>query len=127
MTGFLEKFVSALATEEGWFLAGSLAQKLNNPTNLEYKIQLNAIRGPQRADGYYWARFLKREAGITAAYRDAVAKFAMQLTLRDYVNMQAPSKDHNDVEAYVESMVRRVGIPDDATPLWSYLEIHLLP
>jgi hypothetical protein len=127
MTGFLEKFVSALSTEEGWFDLSSLARKLNNPTNLEFKCQFNAVRGPQRADGSYWAKFPSPQAGITAAYRDALAKFALRLTLRDYVNMQAPAKDHNDVDAYVASMVKRVGIPDDATPLWNYLEISPLP
>jgi hypothetical protein len=120
---------SAIGTQEGAFNPDPnvIPRRLNNPGNLRFANQANATRDP--ATGF--ARFSSWQAGVTALYRDILAKMAViinnkPMTLRELIAAYAPPYE-NDTKTYLANVARRVGITDVDAPLWDLLEIDDIP
>jgi len=58
-----------IARQEGFYVAGSLPQRLHNPGSLVFAHQAGALRGPGR-----YAAFADDRAGWEALERDVAAK-----------------------------------------------------
>jgi len=102
----------AIATFEGYFQPGTIAQRNNNPGNLRRWGNL-----PVR-DGY--AVFPTPEAGWEALRRQVELNVARGLSLREFFAGKpgvypgyAPSSDANDPERYAEFVASRIGVPAD--------------
>ena len=120
---------SAIATEEGAFNPDPsvIPRRLNNPGDLRFLGQANAIRDPVTN----FAKFSSWQAGVTALYRDILAKMALKengkaFSLRQLISAYAPPSENNTA-VYLANVARRVGIKDVDEPLWNLLEIGNIP
>jgi hypothetical protein len=127
--GFIDKLASAIATAEGFFVNGSLPQRMNNPGDLR---QAPWLVHPVLEHGFWEAPSL--QAGIAGLMHQIALDIARGWTLRKFISTYAPPNDGNATETYIKETARRVGIPywplnTDGTvsteelPLWAYLEI----
>lgn len=113
----VDQLVGAIATFEGYFREGSIAQRNNNPGNLRTWGSL-----PTR-DGY--AVFPTPEAGWAALNRQVELNVSRGLTLRECFGGKpgvyagyAPGRDANQPGQYAAYVAGQVGIPVDV-PLLS--------
>ncbi len=127
MTDFLYRLVSAIATEEGFFAAGSLPARLNNPGDLRAAPWL---KHPAIQHGFWHADSI--EEGIAGAYHQVALDVARVddatgkgWSLRKFIYTYAPPADNNRTEQYIANVARMAGI-DPAQPMWTYLEIARL-
>jgi hypothetical protein len=116
----VELLVCAIATQEGELKSHTR----NNPGNLRYAHQAHA----KRPDGTMLGA-LKNEPiavfdswadGIVGLFRDAWAKVAIHLTVREFITQYAPEGDHNDTEKYIQDVLAWTGLPED-TPIVTLL------
>jgi hypothetical protein len=129
MEGLVDKICSAIASAEGYFVEGSIPQKMNNPGDLR------AFPVDPRATiehGFWHALTIGQ--GISGLYHQVSLDIARGYTLRKLIYAWAPPLDHNDSENYLKETARRVGLtyypPERAAeepPLWTFLEITHLP
>jgi hypothetical protein len=105
----------AIATMEGWYKAGSIAQRNNNPGNLRSWGSFPIV------DGY--ARFPTPDAGWAALRQQIDLNISRGLTLYEFFAGKpgvyggySPSADKNDPGGYAVYVASRVGI-DPSIPL----------
>jgi len=129
MQGFLDKLAGAIATAEGFFVAGSLPQRLNNPGDLR---QAPWLQNPVLEHGFWAAPSLA--AGIAGLYHQLALDVSRGWTLRQLISTYAPPGDNNNTENYIRETARRLGIPyvppeqaNQETPLWEYMELAQIP
>jgi len=122
VTDLLFKLASAIGTAEGYFVAGSLPQRHNNPGDLRSAPWL---KGAKIENGFWHAK--SAGEGIAGLYHQIALDIARGATLRQLISKWAPPGDGNNTENYIAETARRVGIPDDATPLWNYLSVSAIP
>jgi hypothetical protein len=116
----MTKLAQLIATEEGFFKAGTLPRRDNNPGDLrhsphsEHPTDPNAIGViDSPADGW---DDLERQLQLDAG---------RSLTLQQAIYEWAPPSDGNDTAAYLAFVVNGFGGAVDAdTPLWQVLEIQ---
>lgn len=133
MTDFLFKLCSAITTAEGFFVAGSLPSRDNNPGDLRSAPWL---QHPVLEHGFWHASSLQE--GTAGLYHQAALDIARGWTMRKFISTYAPPSDGNATEKYIQETCRRVGIsyfplvkstgsgliPDPLEPpLWNYLEL----
>ncbi|MGD0012916.1 MAG: hypothetical protein ABSD56_00610 [Bryobacteraceae bacterium] len=117
MDNVISRLASAIATGEGFFVAGSLPSRNNNPGDLRaapWRAQPVIRRG-------FWVAGSLPE-GIAGLYHEIALDIARGWTLRQLITAWAPASDGNDTENYIRETARRTGLDAD-TPLWSYLSI----
>jgi hypothetical protein len=115
---FVDRLAEAIARFEGYFIAGSLAQRNNNPGNLRSWGSL-----PVR-DGY--AVFPTPEAGWAALRRQIELNISRGLNLYEFFGGKpgvypgyAPSTDRNDPINYANTVAGWLGV-DPTVPLTQY-------
>lgn len=108
----IESIAQAIATFEGFFRPGSRAQRNNNPGNLRYVGQPDAIG----ADGAGYAIFPAVEAGWEALRRQIRLDASRGLTLEQFIGKYAPPSE-NPTGAYLSFVSQKTGIrPSDPLP-----------
>jgi hypothetical protein len=128
MNNFLYLLASAIASAEGFFVAGSLPRRDNNPGDLRAAPWLIH---PVVVNGFWNAESV--EEGIAGIYHQLALDISRGWTLRKLISTWAPEKDGNNTENYIKETARRVGLtyfpPDQAAaepPLWNNLTIGLI-
>jgi hypothetical protein len=106
-TNPVELLACAIATQEGWFLSASVSlAKLNdNPGDLDFAGQLNAVAG---AGGF--AKFSSPAAGVVGLYRQLLEQIAEGQTVTQIVAQWAPPKANN-TSAYLQNVLSWTGLP----------------
>lgn len=103
----------------------TVAQRNNNPGNLIFIGQPGAVKGDQRPDGTYWAKFENPETGRTALenqLRLDTQRRGMNLT--DTMNKYAPKADKNNTQAYIDYISKATGIkPNEKVPPEKLVEV----
>ena len=122
MTGLIDKLASAIATAEGYFVAGSVPQRNNNPGDLRGAPWLT---NPKVIN--HFVQFSTPGQGIAGLYHQVALDMARGVTLRQLISKWAPPSDGNNTENYLKETARRVGIADVDQPLQELLEIELIP
>ena len=116
----IEKLSEAIATMEGFYKPGSVANRLNNPGNLIYVGQRFAKSHPiTGADGKVrrYCKFETPEEGWDAMKRQLRTFAGRGLTLLETIQRWAPREDGNDPDGYAAFVRRRLGVVDLETPL----------
>jgi len=101
----LDLLARAIAEFEGFYRAGSRAQRNNNPGNLKYRGQ----RGAVGADRQGYAIFSSVEAGWEALRRQIELDARRGLTLEQFINKYAPPSE-NPTSNYLRYVVARTGL-----------------
>lgn len=129
MTDLIAKLASAISTAEGFWVAGSLPSRDNNPGDLR---QAPWLQHPVLAGGFWQAP--SRAAGIAGLMHQIALDISRGYTLRQLISAWAPPSDGNNTENYIRETARRLGLtyypPDQSVqepPLWNFLEISEIP
>lgn len=100
----------AIATMEGFYIPGSIAQRNNNPGNLRSWGSNPIVNG--------YAKFPTAEAGWAALRRQVELNINRGLTLEEFFAGKpgvyggyAPSADSNDPDGYARYVAQQTGIP----------------
>ena len=103
----LHTLMQAIATQEGYYVPGSRAQRNNNPGNLDFEpwIQhlFNAVlETPEKGET---ARFARFDTGVDgfSALKTLLLKDYLGLTLADALKKYAPSTENNTI-AYLKTV-----------------------
>lgn len=118
MNDFLFKLCSAIATEEGFFVPGTLPAKNNNPGDLRAAPWLT---NPTIEKGFWHARSLPE--GIAGLYHQVALDISRGWTLTQLISSWAPASDGNRTQQYILDVAKKVGIPANV-PLQNYLTIE---
>lgn len=93
----------AIATQEGFFVAGSFPQLHNNPGDLEFAGQI----GASKVQGSPLAHFESLPLGVNALYRQIRAMIALNMTLWELIDKWSAT----DKEAYQANVAAWTGLP----------------
>lgn len=107
----LQDLANAISNFEGFNVAGSLAQRNNNPGNLKYAGQAGATLG---ANGF--AVFDSLDDGQAALLNQLNLYSSRGMTLAQMMNTYAPSSDNNDTSVYLSYVSQQTGV-DPSTSL----------
>lgn len=104
-----ESIAQAIATMEGFYKQGSIAQRQNNPGNLRSWGSYPVVNG--------YAQFPDAQSGWNALYRQIDLNIARGLTLEEFFGGKpgvyagySPGADANDPQGYAQFVSQRVGI-----------------
>lgn len=107
---FIEQFAQAIATMEGYFKAGSIAQRNNNPGNLRSWGSRPVVNG--------YAYFDTPDQGWAALRRQIELNISRGLTLQEFFGGKsnvyagyAPAADKNNPTGYAAFVAGRLGVP----------------
>lgn len=115
----MEKLAEAIARMEGFYLNGTVPNRLNNPGDLVFVGQHGAKPHPITGkDGKVrtYCEFATTEDGWAALHRQIQLDAGRGLTLLQFIHKYAPASDANDPKGYAAFVARFVGAPLD-TPL----------
>lgn len=118
----VELLSGAIATQEGWFVPGSMPSVRHNPGDLRYAGQVGAIK-PASVTPPPIATFVSNAAGVTALCRQIWLQVATGQTVREIIAQWAPTTE-NDTTAYLADVLLWTGLPADTPildllpPLW---------
>lgn len=87
-------------------LAGSLAKSNNNPCNLTYAKQPSATKSGR------FAKFISKEAGARACYKQIALDQSRELSLTAFINKYAPSHENN-TKLYLSFLCDTLGASPD--------------
>ena len=104
-------FIEAIAREEGFEVAGSLAQRRNNPGNIE-EGEFARTHGALHADGNRFAHWATPEAGFEAMRALLQMEYA-GLTVAEALNKWAPQVE-NQTESYIANVCKWTELTPDA-------------
>jgi hypothetical protein len=108
----VEALACAIATQEGWFLAGSRPQIRHNPGDLRFACQIGA-KTPQPANGPPpIATFDTDTNGIAALFRQIWLQVAEGQTARQIIAQWAPASENN-TRVYLENVLAWTKLPPD--------------
>jgi len=110
----IDTLAQAIAQMEGYNVAGSLAQRNNNPGNLRespYATDLDVTE-----HGSYCV-FPDEEEGFKALYYQLDLYTKRGLTLAQMINVYAPAADNNAPNSYLNFVVEKLGGVDPNTLL----------
>jgi hypothetical protein len=113
----VELLACAIATQEGWFSAGSIPQVRRNPGDLRFAGQLGASRPngggkPPFGQAEPIAVFSSNARGITALFRQIWVQVAEGQTVRQIVAQWAPPIENN-TSSYLQDVLNWTGLPSD--------------
>ena len=80
----------------------------NNPGNLKFADQQDAVRGEPAADGGHWAKFPSKEIGYERIKNQIRIDANRGMTVGEFVNKYAPPET-NDTKRYEEVIKKRTG------------------
>jgi hypothetical protein len=112
----VELLACAIATQEGWFLAGSLPSLRNNPGDLRFAGQAGASVPAGASQPRPIAQFASQALGTTALFRQIWLQVAEGQTVRQIISQWAPANE-NDTSAYLKNVLRWTGLPADVPVL----------
>ena len=104
-------FIEAIAREEGFEVAGSLAQRRNNPGNIE-EGEFARTHGALHTDGNRFAHWATPEAGFQAM-RELLQIGYNGLTVAEALNKWAPPVE-NQTESYIANVCKFTGLTPDS-------------
>jgi hypothetical protein len=107
----VELLACAIATQEGWFTAGTMPSRLSNPGDIRFAGQANAQRDPSG-----FAKFSSGPAGITALFRQLWLQVSTGQTVREIVYAWAPPSENNTA-AYLANVLKWTGLDADVPVL----------
>lgn len=114
----IKQLAQVIATQEGFWVSGSLPQRLNNPGALIYVGQENSIR-----DDSGFAHFVSAEAGWNALYKQLDLIFSgksryytPEMTIQEFVDRWASISPEDERLAYANAIAKAFGV-DINTPL----------
>jgi len=73
----------------------------NNPGNLVFAGQPNAVKGTKKDDGTYYAKFPDIQTGYRALIKQVQSDQNKGLTLKDFITKYAPASDNNNTKEYL--------------------------
>ena len=118
MTDLIQRIVTAIIRQEGE------PETAHNPGNLRGAPWLP---GPQPMKGGFWYPPTRAE-GVAGLAHLVALHIAQGNTLADFIAGHpgvyagfAPGSDHNNTLAYIGNVKEWAEIPDEDTPLWSYI------
>lgn len=111
----VELLCCAIATQEGFFVPGTIPALRNNPGDLEYESQTGGRLAPITAADLHIAIFSSLPLGVTALFRQVWLQVAEGQTVRQIINQW----DTGDV-AYLANVLAWTGLPAD-TPVLALL------
>ncbi len=107
----------AIATQEGYFVAGSNPQKLNNPGDIRYAEQLNASAPGWNGQGTApIATWSSAETGTTGLYRQIWLQIAKGQTPAQIIAQWAPPNE-NDTSTYLDNVLAWTGLQANVSML----------
>lgn len=121
MKDLIGLLASAIATQEGFFRAGSLPFRDANPGDIRSAPWL---QHPAVIDGFWKAPSV--ESGIAGLYHQIALDIARGMSLRDLIYTWAPPSDGNKTEVYIHNVMEMTGISSMTVPLQNLLEISPL-
>jgi hypothetical protein len=116
----VELLACAIATQEGYFVAGSPPQIWRNPGDLRFAHQTGASAPISSGSAFPIAMFESTALGITALFRQIWLQVAEGQTVRQIISQWAPPNENN-TSVYLENVLHWTGLPAD-TPV-----LELLP
>lgn len=118
----VELLACAIATQEGYFDAGTIPQFRRNPGDLRFAGQSGARRpmGVPQGNPEPIAVFASNALGVNALHRQLRAQIAEGQTVRQIIAQWAPPNENN-TSAYLQDVLLWTGLPAD-TPV-----LQLLP
>ena len=119
-TAGLMRLSQAIAKREGFGLAGTVPTRLNNPGDLIYAHQHDALpHGVTGRDGKLrvYAAFPSVMDGWLALYNQIRLDAGRGLTLRAFIAKYAPASDDNDPASYLQFVMRFTHCQDPETKL----------
>ena len=114
----VHKLACAIAAQEGFFAAGTIAQRQNNPGNLRGAPWTGPV---VPLEGGYWLATSLAQ-GIAGLEHLIALRIAQGVNLIQLIDVWAPASDGNQPEAYIRDVLTWTGIPDAQAQLWDYLE-----
>jgi hypothetical protein len=134
MQDFMFRLSSAIASAEGYFVAGALPQVNNNPGDLR---AAPATPSTTQSMNKGFVKFTDIKTGISALYHQLALDIARGCSLRKLIYTYAPPTDYNNSELYLIETLRRLGLDQQDsktgkyiwidTPLQEFLEITHIP
>lgn len=125
-TGLIEAIANAIATAEGFFVAGTLPNRNNNPGDLR-----NApwLVHPVVAGGFWTANSVG--AGVAGLLHQIALDIARGQSLQQLITSWAPPSGGNNTDNYINETLRRLKLQgwdiDSTLPLQSYLTVENIP
>jgi hypothetical protein len=119
-TAGLMRVAQAIAKREGFGVAGTVPTRLNNPGDLTYAEQHNALpHGVTGRDGKLrvYAAFPSPMDGWLALYNQIRLDAGRGLSLRAFIKKYAPAADDNDPNSYLAFVMRFIGCQNPETKL----------
>jgi len=107
----MKTFLEAVATMEGFYRTGSLAQRRHNPGNIE-EGRFAQAHGAMASDGDRFAAFPSDIVGFAAA-RALFKSAYLGLTITAAIRKWAPAQDGNNVLAYIDGVCEMTGFTPD--------------
>jgi len=105
--GLTESIAQALATFEGYFKSGTVADRNNNPGNLRAGV------GQIGTDANGYAIFASPDDGWNALYNQINLDISRDLSLQQFIYKYAPPSDNNPTSNYLNFVASRTGLPTD--------------
>jgi hypothetical protein len=125
-TGLIEAIANAIATAEGFFVAGALPSRHNNPGDLRAAPWLVH---PVVANGFWTATSVAQ--GVSGLLHQIALDIARGQNLQQLITSWAPPSDGNNTDNYINETLRRLkaqGFDIDSTvPLQNYLTVVNVP
>lgn len=125
-TGLIEAIANAIATAEGFFVAGALPQRSNNPGDLRAAPWL---QHPVVAGGFWNAPSVG--AGVAGLLHQIALDVARGQSLQQLITSWAPPSDGNNTDNYINETLRRLKVQgfdiDSTVPLQNYLTVVNIP
>ena len=126
MQGLIEAIANAIASAEGFFVAGALPNRNNNPGDLRAAPWLTH---PAVSNGFWTANSVG--AGVAGLLHQIALDIARGQSLRQFIYAWAPPSDGNNTANYLNETVRRLAAQgftiDPEKPLQEYLEVINVP
>jgi hypothetical protein len=113
----------AIAQQEGFFLGHDTPAMQNNPGDLRFSNQLNAVVPP--GGGHPIATFKTLTEGVTALYRQLWLQVAEGQTVRQIIAQWAPPNENN-TSAYLTNVLTWTALPADKPVLELLLPLERL-
>jgi hypothetical protein len=85
----------------------------NNPGNLIYAGQPNAVKGTKKDDGTYYAKFPDIQTGYRALIKQVQSDQNKGLTLKDFITKYAPASDNNNTKEYLNFITKSLNAKTD--------------
>lgn len=124
--GLIEAIANAIASAEGFFVAGALPQRNNNPGDLRSAPWLTH---PVVTNGFWTANSIG--AGVAGLLHQIALDIARGQSLQQLIYSWAPPSDGNNTANYLKETVRRLAAQgyeiDPAKPLQDYLTVTNVP